>query len=445
MIIYLAALVSVPPELYDAAEVDGAGISRKVWHVTLPHLRGIMLITLILQIIGTAQVFLEPYLFTDGGPDNATLTVLLLVYRYAFQNTTGGDYGKATALSLMLAVGARRALARLLPGHPAVVRVSALAAPDRSRRAAPIRPRADAERGRPRRAASPRRTSAAAGHRLAAPLLHGACWSSWSSSALGPLLWLAKSAITPTQDTLRYPLALWPNGIDWANLRPPGSTSTSSSTSGTPSSSRSARGSTQMLVAVTGGYALSVLRPRFAPGPLRAGPRHACSCRPSCCWCRSTSPCSTCRSSHWNLVNTYWGAFLPAGASAFNVALVKRFFDNLPREVIDAARVDGCGDFRLFWYVVLPMSRPVLGVVSVFAVLAAWKDFIWPLVVLPDPAKQPLSVRLPRLAGVTELDVVPGRPADLLRAADRVLPGLPAAVPARRAGGCGQGLTFPRG
>ena len=103
VIIYLAALVSVPPELYDAAEVDGAGILSKVWHVTLPHLRGIMLITLILQIIGTSQVFLEPYLFTDGGPDNATLTVLLLVYDYAFANTTGGDYGKATALSLMLA------------------------------------------------------------------------------------------------------------------------------------------------------------------------------------------------------------------------------------------------------------------------------------------------------------------------------------------------------
>ncbi|MDF1602410.1 sugar ABC transporter permease [Nocardioides sp. YIM 152315] len=103
VIIYLAALVSVPPELYDAAEVDGAGILAKVWHVTLPHLRGIMLITLILQIIGTSQVFLEPYLFTDGGPDNATLTILLLVYDYAFANTTGGDYGKATALSLMLA------------------------------------------------------------------------------------------------------------------------------------------------------------------------------------------------------------------------------------------------------------------------------------------------------------------------------------------------------
>ena len=104
LIIYLAALLSVPPELYDAAEVDGACIWRKIWHVTLPQLRGVLFVTLILQVIGTAQVFLEPFLFTGGGPANATLTVLLLIYRYAFQNSLGGDYGEATALSLMLAV-----------------------------------------------------------------------------------------------------------------------------------------------------------------------------------------------------------------------------------------------------------------------------------------------------------------------------------------------------
>lgn len=104
VIVYLAALLSVPPELYDAAEVDGAGIWRKVWHVTLPQLRGVLFITLILQVIGTAQVFLEPYLFTGGGPANSTVTVLLLIYRYAFENSLGGNYGAATALSLMLAV-----------------------------------------------------------------------------------------------------------------------------------------------------------------------------------------------------------------------------------------------------------------------------------------------------------------------------------------------------
>lgn len=105
VIIYLAALTSVAPELYDAAAVDGAAIRHKIWHVTLPQLRGVLLITLILQLIGTSQVFLEPYLFTDGGPDNSTLTVLLLIYNDAFSQSLGGDYGAATALSVLLAVG----------------------------------------------------------------------------------------------------------------------------------------------------------------------------------------------------------------------------------------------------------------------------------------------------------------------------------------------------
>jgi multiple sugar transport system permease protein len=103
IIIYLAALTGVNRELYEAASVDGASLWHKVFHVTMPQLRGVMLLTMILQLIGTAQVFLEPYLFTSGGPVNSTLTVLLLIFDYAFGNSLGGDYGSATALSLMLA------------------------------------------------------------------------------------------------------------------------------------------------------------------------------------------------------------------------------------------------------------------------------------------------------------------------------------------------------
>src|SRR6267142_22393 len=103
VIIYLAALTGVNRELYEAASTDGASLWSKVWHITIPQLRGVLLLTMILQIIGTAQVFLEPYLFTSGGPVNSTLTVLLLIYDYAFGNSLGGDYGSATALSLMLA------------------------------------------------------------------------------------------------------------------------------------------------------------------------------------------------------------------------------------------------------------------------------------------------------------------------------------------------------
>jgi multiple sugar transport system permease protein len=103
VIIYLAALLSVPSELYDAADVDGASIWQKIRHVTLPHLRGVLFLTLILQLIATAQLFTEPFLFTGGGPANSTMTVLLLIYRYAFQNSLGGNYGMAAALSVMLA------------------------------------------------------------------------------------------------------------------------------------------------------------------------------------------------------------------------------------------------------------------------------------------------------------------------------------------------------
>jgi multiple sugar transport system permease protein len=104
VIIYLAALTGVSTDLYEAAEIDRASIWRKVWHVTMPQLRGVLLITFILQIVGTAQVFLEPFLFTGGGPANSTTTLLLLIYNYAFANSLGGEYGMATALSIMLAV-----------------------------------------------------------------------------------------------------------------------------------------------------------------------------------------------------------------------------------------------------------------------------------------------------------------------------------------------------
>jgi multiple sugar transport system permease protein len=100
-IIYLATLMSIGPELYEAAEVDGAGFFRRIWHITLPQLRSVILVLALLQIIGTLQVFAEPFIMTGGGPENRTVTILMLIYRYAF---ISGDYGRATALSLLLAV-----------------------------------------------------------------------------------------------------------------------------------------------------------------------------------------------------------------------------------------------------------------------------------------------------------------------------------------------------
>ncbi|GIG24502.1 carbohydrate ABC transporter permease [Cellulomonas denverensis] len=221
---------------------------------------------------------------------------------------------------------------------------------------------------------------------------------------LAPLLWLAKAAITPTQDTLREPLALFPNGVDWANLATAWTRVEISRYFGNTVVIAAGSWFVQLLVATTGGYALSVLRPRY--GKLITGLVMATLFVPAVVllvplYLTILDPPLLGHS----LLNSFWAVWLPAGASAFNLVLVKRFFDNLPREVFEAARVDGAGPFRLFWSIVLPMSKPILGVVSVFAVIAAWKDFLWPMLVLPDPQVQPLSVRLPALADYIELDV----------------------------------------
>jgi multiple sugar transport system permease protein len=99
VLIYLAALQGIPAALYEATEIDGANLWRRLWHVTLPQIRGIMLLLLVLQIIATMQVFTEPFTITDGGPQNATMTVVLLIYNDAFQQS---DFGAASALGILL-------------------------------------------------------------------------------------------------------------------------------------------------------------------------------------------------------------------------------------------------------------------------------------------------------------------------------------------------------
>ena len=83
----------------------------------------------------------------------------------------------------------------------------------------------------------------------------------------------------------------------------------------------------------------------------------------------------------WNLVGSPEAIWLPSVANAFNIFLLKRFFDSIPTDYIDAAAVDGASRLMILWRIVLPMSRPIIGVVSIFATVAVWKDFLWPLLV----------------------------------------------------------------
>lgn len=106
------------------------------------------------------------------------------------------------------------------------------------------------------------------------------------------------------------------------------------------------------------------------------------------------------------LLNNPAGIWFPAAANALNVYLLKRFFDQIPEELLEAARIDGAGTWTTLVRIILPISRPILAVVSIFAVVAAWKDFIWPLLVFPDPAKQTLSVALQRFAPDTPINLL---------------------------------------
>jgi multiple sugar transport system permease protein len=98
-LMYLAALQSIPGELFEAAELDGAGVWARLRSVTLPQMRFIMLVLLLLQVVATMQVFIEPFQLT-GFTDPSTITVMTLIYRYAF--AVNNDFGLAAAMSVLL-------------------------------------------------------------------------------------------------------------------------------------------------------------------------------------------------------------------------------------------------------------------------------------------------------------------------------------------------------
>lgn len=98
-VIYLAQLQSVPGELYEAAEIDGASAFQRFWHITLPGLRPAITLTVVLSTIGTLQLFDEPYVLTNGGPNNATLTIGMYLYQNGFKYF---DFGYASAIGYVL-------------------------------------------------------------------------------------------------------------------------------------------------------------------------------------------------------------------------------------------------------------------------------------------------------------------------------------------------------
>jgi multiple sugar transport system permease protein len=98
------------------------------------------------------------------------------------------------------------------------------------------------------------------------------------------------------------------------------------------------------------------------------------------------------------LVNTYVGAMIPGLASIFGIFLVRQYAISIPDELLDAARIDGAGEWRLFRSIVLPVIRPILVTLAVFTFMGTWNDFMWPLIILSSDARYTLPVALANLS-----------------------------------------------
>lgn len=107
---------------------------------------------------------------------------------------------------------------------------------------------------------------------------------------------------------------------------------------------------------------------------------------------------------HLHLLNTYPGVFLPMIGMPIGIFLLRQFFVNIPHELDDAARVDGCGNLRILWHVILPLSRPALAALGIYMFTFAWNEFFWSMIALSRPQMFTLPIGLRALQGAYDID-----------------------------------------
>ncbi|MGO4371704.1 carbohydrate ABC transporter permease [Paenibacillus sp. 2TAB19] len=94
------------------------------------------------------------------------------------------------------------------------------------------------------------------------------------------------------------------------------------------------------------------------------------------------------------LLNSFWGIILPGASGSFAVFFMRQFFLTLPSDMMEMARIEGAGEFRIFWRIYLPLTKPALATLGIFTFQAGWNSFLWPMIVLNDPAKATIQMGL---------------------------------------------------
>ena len=117
------------------------------------------------------------------------------------------------------------------------------------------------------------------------------------------------------------------------------------------------------------------------------------------------------------IADTYFSLIMPVAANAFGLYLLVQFFQNIPTELIDSARIDGCNELTVLWHIILPLARPALTTVAIFTFMASWNNFVWPFVVTNSENTRTLPVGL-----MTVMGSITGSPTSVSMA--RLWPGL---------------------
>ena len=355
MIMYLAGLQEIPVELREAVRMDGANAWQEFWHLVLPSLRPVTFFVVVMSIAKSFQVFGQVYVMTQGGPSNSTLTIVNYLYVVGF---TWFEMGYAAAIAYALF------------GLLLVVTVFQFRLVSReSREAGFIRVQ----------------------HlvRLGLYVVMALVLILW----LGPLLWLLSTSLKPEGQILSLVPRWIPKTFTLENyvevfqkFRLERWLLNSLMVAG---------GATALglLVSVPAAYAFARMRFRgqewlfllilstiLVPVHITIVPLFIGLAKV-------------------HLTDTYFSLIMPTVANGFGVFLLRQFFQGIPRELEEAAVIDGASRLGVLLRVVLPLSRPALTAVAIFLFLLSWNDFMWPLIVTNSDTTRTLPVGLATFVG----------------------------------------------
>lgn len=215
----------------------------------------------------------------------------------------------------------------------------------------------------------------------------------------GPLYWMFSSALKSSIEIFQNPPTFWPLHPAWNNYASAWNVLQYPLYFGNTLILAAGAVVLQLLVSATAAFALSKLRPA-GKGIIQFVFFSTLMVPPVVYLIPQFVNISDLPLIHVSLINNWAGVWLPEAASALNILILKSFFDTIPTELTDAARLDGANGWQMFSRIILPLSRPALAVVTIFTVVASWKDFLWPLLVLSNPDIQPLSVAIFHEAGI---------------------------------------------